>query len=189
MMERSLGTVATYYCTSNRHVLVGLPKLTCRKDGTWDASVPECRLRDVPDQIIEENPIGPIRNSRFPIDRETLLQQRPIRKNKIDLADPRPVRRKPIFGPDFDPDNSPGPNFPINNEIPDSANVQANPAPNVNIPPVSPVQSEKESGIQQLNLGKKILSHRQNRRVNTKHIFFLTQVALSLSELLEASFS
>ena len=35
-----VGTVASYYCTTPRHVLVGVPKLTCLKEGTWDAPFP-----------------------------------------------------------------------------------------------------------------------------------------------------
>ena len=45
------GTVASYYCTTNRHVLFGVPKLNCLKDGTWDAAVPECRLKKSPVSI------------------------------------------------------------------------------------------------------------------------------------------
>ena len=29
-----MGTIVTYYCTSPRYVLVGVPKLQCQKDGT-----------------------------------------------------------------------------------------------------------------------------------------------------------
>merc|ERR1719461_1721933 len=38
-----VGTIVTYYCTSPRYVLVGVPKLQCLKDGTYDAPTPECR--------------------------------------------------------------------------------------------------------------------------------------------------
>ena len=60
----------------------------------------------------------------------------------------RPVRRKkPIADP------NPDPRFPINNEIPDSANVQANEGPNADVP-LSAIQNESKSRQQQLNLGK-----------------------------------
>merc|ERR1712083_756611 len=39
------------------------------------------------------------------------------------------------------------------NEIPDSVNVQANEGPRIDVPPVSAVQNERESGYQQLNVG------------------------------------
>lgn len=147
-----VGTVATYYCTSPRFVLTGVPKLNCLKDGTWDGETPKCRLRD--------EPAGP---GRFPnIDRETLLR-RPILKEKLPgifkESGETNVRRKPIsFAPGtFDNDNSgsPGadPRFPIRNEIPDSANVQANQVPRADVP-VSAVQNERESRTQQLNLGE-----------------------------------
>ena len=43
-----VGTIVTYYCTSARYVLVGVPKMQCLKDGTYDAPTPECRLRETP---------------------------------------------------------------------------------------------------------------------------------------------
>ena len=47
-----------------------------------------------------------------------------------------------------------GPRFkPIDNEIPDSANVQANEGPNADVP-LSAIQNESKSRQQQLNLGK-----------------------------------
>ena len=58
----------------------------------------------------------------------------------------RPIRRKPR------PESSPDPRFPINNEIPDSANVRANQGPKADVP-VSAVQNESKSRTQQLNLG------------------------------------
>ena len=56
-------------------------------------------------------------------------------------------RKKPIADP------NPDPRFPINNEIPDSANVQANEGPNADVP-LSAIQNESKSRQQQLNLGK-----------------------------------
>ena len=37
------GTVVTYYCTSSRHELVGPRKITCLKDGSYNADPPSCR--------------------------------------------------------------------------------------------------------------------------------------------------
>ena len=71
-----VGTVASYYCTSPRHVLVGVPKLTCRIDGSWDATLPECRLRD-PE-----------------IGAPALVPNRP--QKPIDGVIRRPVRKRPV---------------------------------------------------------------------------------------------
>ena len=60
----------------------------------------------------------------------------------------RPIRRKPR-----PPESNPDPRFPINNEIPDSANVQANEGPKADVPVIA-VQNESKSRQQQLNLGK-----------------------------------
>jgi len=66
--------------------------------------------------------------------------------------------KKPLFPPNFEPDvnsagSNPDPRFPIRNEIPDSANVQANEGPRADVPPVSAVQNDRESSYQQLNVG------------------------------------
>ena len=37
------GTVVSYYCTSARHELVGPRKITCLKDGSYNAAPPSCR--------------------------------------------------------------------------------------------------------------------------------------------------
>ena len=37
------GTVVSYYCTSSRHELVGPRKITCLKDGSYNADPPSCR--------------------------------------------------------------------------------------------------------------------------------------------------
>ena len=37
------GTVVSYYCTSPRHELVGPRKITCLKDGSYNAEPPSCR--------------------------------------------------------------------------------------------------------------------------------------------------
>ena len=155
-----VGTVANYYCTTKRHVLVGVPKLNCQKDGTWDADFPQCRLREAGIQPSLKNPssIAPVQ--RFPIDRETLLR-RPILKEKLPIFNQeqdnsqdvsRPIRRKPFFGAGIPSESNADPRFPIKNEIPDSANVQANQGPRADVP-VSSVQNERESRTQQLNLG------------------------------------
>ena len=44
------GTIAAYYCSSNRHRIVGNPKLRCLPDGSWDANPPVCRLVDSKDK-------------------------------------------------------------------------------------------------------------------------------------------
>ena len=73
-----VGTVATYYCTTPRHVLVGVPKLNCLKEGTWDAPFPECRPRDP--ELGGGVPLVPNRGP--PLDRNGGLR-RPIRKRPI----------------------------------------------------------------------------------------------------------
>ena len=157
-----VGTIASYYCTTPRHVLVGLPKLNCLKDGTWDGDFPKCRLRDVaPEVTKEKNP-----NSRFPnLDRDTLLRRPILQENLgglLEEASSRPTqvirRKKPFFaisdlGTAEENESNVDPRFPIRNEIPDSANVQANQGPKADVP-VSAVQNERESRTQQLNLGK-----------------------------------
>ena len=90
-----VGTVASYYCTSPRHVLVGVPKLTCRKDGAWDAPTPECRPRnDQQPPPLDTAGIGapqpsdqiPLPSNNRPGFPRNPLLGRPIRKNRIPIT-------------------------------------------------------------------------------------------------------
>jgi hypothetical protein len=93
-----VGTLAAYYCTSPRHVLVGVPKLTCRKDGSWDAPFPECRSREVKPGLRPQDqvPLPSLNRPGQPFDRESpILGRRPIRKNSIPL---RPQQGKITSG-------------------------------------------------------------------------------------------
>lgn len=157
-----VGTVASYYCVSPRHVLIGVPKLTCRTDGSWDAEVPHCRPRDRKQPVEPEEPTLPtITKPVFTRPRDAPIARRPIRKKPIP-RDPTMFER-PRPRPSFPPlkkndgpldENISGPaRFPVSNEIPDSANVQANQAPGADEPPVSSVKTEREARQQQLNLG------------------------------------
>ena len=135
--------------------------------GTYDAPTPECRLRETPaaPSISAPAPASMAPNrfpnrepeNRFP-NREPGIVRRPILKKKIPFtedAGPRPIRRKPGFRPGLLEENSnPDPRFPIKNEIPDSANVQANQGPRADVPPVSAVQNERDARANQLNLGE-----------------------------------
>ena len=154
-----MGTIVTYYCTSPRYVLVGVPKLQCQKDGTYDAPTPECRLRETPAAPTISAPApASMAPNRFP-NREPGIVRRPILKKKIpfseDAGPARPIRRKPGFRPGLlDENSNPDPRFPIKNEIPDSANVRANQGPRADVPPVSAVQNERDARANQLNLGE-----------------------------------
>ena len=54
------GTVAAYYCTSPRHMLMGAPKLTCLADGSWDAPTPVCKPRDRKSPVPDKTPVTPL---------------------------------------------------------------------------------------------------------------------------------
>ena len=41
-MSLRFGTVATFYCTNPTYELVGPQKITCLKDGTFNAEPPTC---------------------------------------------------------------------------------------------------------------------------------------------------
>ena len=147
------GTVASYYCTSSRHKLVGNPKLLCRPDGSWDAEAPTCRLdaavikrKDVvkpqarptrPNPTDFQRPLRPTTNSNAHETGGTFIGQRPVRPNRNSRPPQRPLA-------------------PVDNEIPDSVNVQANPSPGASLPnSVADNYDLKESKQAQLNLGKK----------------------------------
>jgi len=154
-----VGTIVTYYCTSARYVLVGVPKMQCLKDGTYDAPTPECRLRETPiapaaGGILQtDRAPASMAPNRFPNRDTPTIVRRPILKKKIPFNEEmRPIRRKPGFRP-LDETSNPDPRFPIKNEIPDSANVRANQGPRADVPPVSAVQNERDARANSLNLG------------------------------------
>ena len=60
--------------------------------------------------------------------------------------------RLPIVPPFSTVDDGFSARPPIDNEIPDSANVQSNPGPGANVP--NSVENQRESRQAQLNLGK-----------------------------------
>ena len=185
-----VGTIVTYYCTSPRYVLVGVPKLQCLKDGTYDAPTPECRPRETPAVApvgagilqTDQAPASMAPN-RFPNrDTPAIVRRGPILKKKIPFNEDgsRPIRRKPGFRP-LEEQNNPDPRFPIKNEIPDSANVRANQGPRADVPPVSAVQNERDARANQLNLGKFSLL----AKLSSFHLTgFSFQVALLLWEYL-----
>ena len=166
------GTVVTYYCTSPRHELVGPKKITCLKDGSYNTGPPVCRESLKKEKVRIPATIPKIPDTKRPAYREP-TRKRPILNGNGDSGIRRPFApgrpqfpRKPI---DFSPEG-PRPQRPkivndrdedvfsarppIDNEIPDSANVQNSPA-GANVP--TPVENESESRQAQLNLGKTIL--------------------------------
>ena len=147
------GTVVTYYCNTNRHELVGPKKITCLKDGSYNADPPSCR--DVTDKRDEEVvPLvlaNPTRNEeRRPVKDDTKDQygvkriRRPFRPGQQfprDKFRPEVVEEMEVFSA----------RPPIDNEIPDSSNVQ-NSAAGADVP--KPVEGLSEERQAKLNLGK-----------------------------------
>jgi len=162
------GTVVTYYCTSPRHELVGPKKITCLKDGSYNSGPPMCRESQKKEKVRIPASIPKIPDTKRPAYGEP-KRSRPVLNGNGDSGIRRPFApgrpqfpRKPI---DFSPD-APRPQRPkivndrdeevfsarppIDNEIPDSANVQNSPA-GADVP--TPVENESESRQAQLNLG------------------------------------
>ena len=163
------GTVVTYYCTSSRHELIGPKKITCLKDGSYNAEAPRCgeigdKLGARPDIL---PPLAAVPGLKTPRNRDQSLR-RPgsqedtdqafgrvrVRKPFPDGARPRPGG--PKFPPrdKFSPDRSPyePARAPIDNKIPDSSNVQNSPAAGADVP--LPVEGQQETRQAQLNLGE-----------------------------------
>ena len=168
--KRKIQFHSSYRSVIYRHVLFGVPKLNCLKNGNWDADFPECRLRERNDISPIPGPAGirpgtknpsSVAPGRFPLDRETLLR-RPILKAKLpnfndnvpENASGRPIRRKkPIFNANSNFEADSNPRSPIRNEIPDSANVQSNTRIRAD-EPSSSIQNGWDKSTHQLNLGK-----------------------------------
>jgi len=165
------GTVVSYYCSSPRHNLVGPAKITCLKDGSYNAAPPTCeeanskRLPD-PVQAVPQEPSPPLIRKR-PVfgdpkrtrpgganedtgERRRPFGRVPFPKKPIDFApeSPRPLRPR-AKDPPMRPELRPRP--PIDNEIPDSSNVQNSPAGADELSPVENNRSETRQA--QLNLG------------------------------------
>lgn len=145
------GTVASYYCTSSRHELVGSPKLVCQPDGGWNARPPRCepimvkprppKLAPNPPEI--DVPLPPP-DTNFPRNRRPFMK-----KPRPDPESFKPRPRPPFATNDDGFSARP----PIDNEIPDSANVQANPGPRADEPSSVANDNPRETRQAQLNLG------------------------------------
>ncbi|TRY61198.1 hypothetical protein TCAL_01485 [Tigriopus californicus] len=149
------GTVASYYCTSSRHELVGSPKLVCQPDGGWNARPPRCEpimIKPRPPKLAPKPPTIdvplPSPESNFPRNRD----RRPpfLQKPRPDPASFKPRPRRPPFTTNDDGFSA---RPPIDNEIPDSANVQANPGPRADEPSSVANDNPRETRQAQLNLG------------------------------------
>ena len=160
--------MVTYYCTSPRHELVGPKKITCLKDGSYNAESPRCReigAKTAADPAEEEIVPLVITNPKLPRNRVP-GSRRPAQVS--DPSDPqygvKRIRRpgaRPgggkfaavpaVAGRDkFRPE--PEVQKPLSNEIPDSANVQNSPAAGADEP--LPVEGQSETRQAQLNLGE-----------------------------------
>merc|ERR1719228_6697 len=162
------GTVVTYYCTSPRHELVGPKKITCLKDGSYNTGPPVCREASKKEKVRIPPSIPNLPNTKRPSYGEP-KRSRPILNGNGDSGIRRPFApgrpqfpRKPIdFSPEAARPQRPkivndrdeevfSARPPIDNEIPDAANVQNSPA-GADVP--TPVENESESRQAQLNLG------------------------------------
>jgi len=159
------GTVVTYYCTSTRHELIGPKKITCLKDGSYNTGPPACR-----ESLAKEKVRLPASIPRLPdTERPKYTKRRPVLNGNEDKGIRRPFApgrqpfpRKPIaFSPESSRPQRPkivndrdeevfSARPPMDNEIPDSANVQNSPA-GANVP--TPVENQSETRQAQLNLG------------------------------------
>jgi len=157
------GTVVTYYCTSSRHELMGPKKITCLKDGSYNAEAPRCR--EIGDKSNILPPLAAVPNLKTPRNRDPSLK-RPGQEDPGDQSYGRVRVRKPYPGSSrpggpkfpprdkFSPDRSQydgAPRAPIDNDIPDSSNVQREAGAGADVP--LPVEGQKETRQAQLNLG------------------------------------
>ena len=143
--------MASYYCTGNQYELRGQSKLVCKPNGSWDGTPPRCII-----SLVTDNPPPPP------------LQALPVQpKTRRPFVRPRPepginkrlFTRRPFIKDRHLPKRPKKEDFvaPIDNEIPDSANVQANPGQGANVP--NPVENERGKKRQaQLNLGNFIIN-------------------------------
>jgi len=166
------GTVVSYYCSSPRHNLVGPAKITCLKDGSYNADPPSCveaNSKRLPDPVQEDSrdDLGSPVIRKRPVfsdpkrtrpgsgnedtgERRRPFGRGPFPKKPIDFSpeSARPLRPRKKDS-QLRPELRPRP--PIDNEIPDSANVQNSPAGADEPSPVENNRSETRQA--QLNLG------------------------------------
>jgi len=167
------GTVVTYYCSSSRHELVGPKKITCLKDGSYNAPSPVCR-----DKTKSKKPTAPIIPPLAPRDTDIKRYDEPKRirleedENEFIEPSERPMRRpfgdRPKKFANFPrkeseyesprvvrPKSKPVQEFrpPVDNEIPDSNNVQNSPAEANEPLAVEDDATQTKDRQQQLNLG------------------------------------
>jgi len=146
------GTVVTYYCTSARHELIGPKKITCLKDGSYNTGPPVCR-----ESLAKEKKVR-IQATKRPATKRPAYGEpkrrlppgrQPFPRKPIDFSPEatRPIRPKIVNDRDEEVFSA---RPPIDNEIPDSANVQNSPA-GADVP--TPVENESETRQAQLNLG------------------------------------
>ena len=155
------GTVVTYYCTSQRHELVGPKKITCLKDGSYNAEPPSCREIGAKSNedivpLVLVNPKVPRNNDQD--------SRRPIKDDQYGVKRVRrpflPGRPNKYPRDNFAPEQDREPEVfsarpPIDNEIPDSSNVRNSPAAGAEV--LEPVEGQSENRQAKLNLGKNIL--------------------------------
>ena len=156
--------MVTYYCTSSRHELIGPKKITCLKDGSYNAEAPRCR--EIGDKSNILPPLAAVPNLKTPRNRDPSLK-RPGQEDPGDQSYGRVRVRKPYPGSSrpggskfpprdkFSPDRSQydgAPRAPIDNDIPDSSNVQREAGAGADVP--LPVEGRKETRQAQLNLGE-----------------------------------
>ena len=173
------GTVVSYFCSRARYSLVGPAKITCLKDGSYNTEPPQCveaaAARLPPAQEAVPRPQEPL----LPL--APGIRKRPVfgdpKRTRPASGDAEPGDRRRPFGRvpfpkksgDFSPDSprtrpkeqpsrprlkeQPSrPRPPIDNEIPDSSNVQNSPAGANEPKPVENNRSETRQA--QLNLGE-----------------------------------
>jgi len=152
------GTVVTYYCNTKRHELVGPKKITCLKDGSYNADPPSCRdIRNknndeevVP--LVLANPNSKNKDSRRPVKDDTRLDQFGVKRVRRPFRPGTGQFPRDKFRPEEELPQLPvfSARPPIDNEIPDAANVQ-NSAAGADVP--KPVEGLSEERQAKLNLG------------------------------------
>jgi len=145
------GTVASYYCTTGRHKVEGPPKLRCLADGSWDERAPACvevngkkKNDDTDDVNVRPRPGFPRLRRPYLTVRRDPDKNSPKFTSSDDGFSARPPASKPLA--------------PVDNVIPDSANVQSDRGrQNADVPSSTSVRegAAKDGDRQaQLNLGK-----------------------------------
>jgi len=160
------GTVATFYCTNPTYKLIGPKKITCLKDGTFNAESPKCAPASeatlytptkLPEQVTQKidpqvKPYIPRRTGGGPYRRKKIPKENESEEINSSTDEIRIPYRKIKKKVELERLPKPSaPRRPEDNEIPGSSNILSSEGAAADI--ISPTSTKSETSRQQLNLG------------------------------------